>query len=250
MGNHLSKKNDGFQNLWDNTAVTYSLFNDNYFPARLKLDLLKKYATRSSRCLDIGIANGIYSIPLSSFVDSIDGIDISDGMLFTCQEILSGLSITNISLHNQSAETLDFADETFNLVYSFATLALVPDVDKAFHELSRVLKRGGIAVLDITGKTNLSRFHWEKYYRAIGHFGINSFAFSDFKNKMLLLNLETIENHSIGILDQWKYIPGLNKIKGIESITHATNAIPDLDYRVSQLFPGFANHWIFVLRKK
>jgi ubiquinone/menaquinone biosynthesis C-methylase UbiE len=238
-----------FQALWDNSARTYSTFEDSYYPARLKLDLLRKYAKTSFRCLDIGIANGIYSIPLSSFVQFIDGVDISEKMLEKCKIEMDRFGISNIGLHRVDSEELPFENDMFDLVFSFATLALIQNIENSFKEICRVLKPGGYAVLDITGKRNLSRIHWGKYYRSIGHFGLSSFVLSDLIAKFNALGMELVENHSIGVLDQWKYIPGLNKFKQIENITHAKNAVPDFDYRCSQLFPDLANHWFAVFKK-
>lgn len=246
----MSSSETNFQALWDNSAKTYSTFDDSYYPARLKLDILKKYSEKSFHCLDIGIANGIYSIPLSSFVQSVDGVDISEKMLGKCKIEMDRFSISNIFLHNKSAEELPFENDKFDLAFSFATLALVPKIEKAFSEINRTVKPGGYAILDITGKNNLSRIHWEKYYRSIGHFGLSSFSLSNLKDVIQSLGFDMIENHSIGFLDQWKYIPGLNKIKWIERLTHAKNAVPDFDYRCSQLIPRLANHWIIVLKKK
>lgn len=44
-----------------------------------------------------------------------------------------------------SAELMPFADESFDLVYSFATLEHVPRIDAAFSEISRVTSSGGLA---------------------------------------------------------------------------------------------------------
>lgn len=246
----MSQSETEFQALWNNSARTYATFDDSYFPARLKFDLLKKYAKNDFRCLDIGIANGIYSIPLANLVQSIDGVDISEKMLEKCRIEMDQHKIQNIHIHQQSADELLFGNETFDLVFSFATLALVQNINKAFQEISRVLKTGGYAVLDITGKKNLSRIHWGKYYRSIGHFGMSYFILSDLIQIFAELGMELVENHSVGLLDQWKYFPGINRIKAMEKIFHARNVVPDLDYQCSQLFPEFANHWFIVFRKK
>jgi ubiquinone/menaquinone biosynthesis C-methylase UbiE len=246
----MSQSETEFKALWNNSAQTYSTFDDSYYPARLKLDLLKKYAKKSFRCLDIGIANGIYSIPLSSFVQFVDGVDISEKMLAKCKIEMDRFGISNIALHNNSAEDLPFENDTYDLVFSFATLAVIPNVDESFREISRVLKPGGFAILDITGKRNLSRIHWGKYYRSIGHFGMHSFSLPDIEKKFESLGFELVENHSIGVMDQWKYIPGLNKIKLFEKLMHAKNKVPDFDYRCSQVFPRLANHWFMAFVKK
>lgn len=44
------------------------------------------------------------------------------------------------------AQNLPFADETFDIVYMNAVLEHVPDASKAFKEVARVLKKGGIFI--------------------------------------------------------------------------------------------------------
>lgn len=48
--------------------------------------------------------------------------------------------------HLGDAQNLPFADETFDIVYMNAVLEHVPDVAKAFKEVARVLKPGGIFI--------------------------------------------------------------------------------------------------------
>jgi len=45
------------------------------------------------------------------------------------------------------AENLDFSDESFDLVYSHGVLHHTPDIDAAVHEIHRVLKPGGRAMV-------------------------------------------------------------------------------------------------------
>lgn len=46
------------------------------------------------------------------------------------------------------ATALPFADESFDLVYSFKVLAHVKDIQRALHEIARVTRRGGHMVLE------------------------------------------------------------------------------------------------------
>jgi ubiquinone/menaquinone biosynthesis C-methylase UbiE len=244
----MSAKNN-FHDLWDTSAEYYSTFNDTYYPTRLKFELLRKYSEPSFNCLDIGIANGIFSIPFSTLVNSIDGIDISEKMLEKCKSEMDRVSINNIFLHNKSAEELPFENEKFDMIFSFATLGVIPKIDRTYHEINRTLKQGGVAILDFIGEKNLASLHWGKYYRSIGHFGINCYSLKQLKENMNRLGFEIIETHSIGVMDQWKYIPGLHKLTFLEDIFHSKNSHPDLDYRITKVFPTFANHWFVVLKK-
>ena len=176
-------------------------------------------------------------------------MDISPGMLRQCRQ---NFQVNNYSfrLAACSAEALPFVDKAFDLVFSFATLAIVPDINRAFAEIYRALKPGGIAILDITGKYNLSQRHWNRFYRRQGHFGLHAFSLSGVSQILVDLGFEILEVHPLGFLDQWKYIPGLHKLTFLEKISHAELKGADLDYRVTRILRFAANHWYIVARKK
>ncbi|MHC1783305.1 MAG: class I SAM-dependent methyltransferase [Anaerolineaceae bacterium] len=236
--------------LWDKWADSYTHLDLSYYPTRLKMDLLLKYSLPTFRCLDVGIANGIYSLPLANKVKSIAGIDFSQKMLENSQKAVRNLNNDNVFLYQANAEDLPFKKETYDLVFSFATLPLIPDFKKAIQEIVRVMKVGGVAILDITGRDNLSRVHWQKFYRLKGQFGVNSSSLHELARFFPENGLEFKEIHPVGVLDQWKFIPVLNKLSSLSKIFHAKNAAPDLDYRISNLIPVFANHYFLVLEKR
>ena len=237
-------------NVCDRLAKTYACDFHTSYTQYLKFILIVNAAKPHSVCLDVGIANGLFSIPLAPNVCKIHGIDISQEMLNECKNNIEKAGITNIECHNMSATELGFDNSMFDLAYSFSTLLLVPSPKNAYREIARVLKPGGIAVLDITGTYNLSRIYWSKYYRKHGHFGLNHYSYGDIKSIFESLGLEVIGVHASGLLDQWKYIPLLNRMTILDTIFHKSATDPDIDYKASQLFQQIANRWYFILRKK
>jgi SAM-dependent methyltransferase len=143
-----------------------------------------------------------------------------------------------------------FPEESFDVVFSYSTLLLIPEPERAYREIVHVLKSGGFAILDITGRYNLSRIYWANYYREQGHFGLNYYTLSEINSIFESLGFEILERHATGLLDQWKYIKGLRRLTFLDKMIHRTSGQPDLDYRLSQKFSGFANRWYFVLKKK
>ncbi|HEX8988659.1 MAG TPA: class I SAM-dependent methyltransferase [Rhodocyclaceae bacterium] len=53
----------------------------------------------------------------------------------------------DIPISEQDAQCLQYDDETFDAVYSWAALEHVPDPDKAFNEIDRVLRIGGFGLV-------------------------------------------------------------------------------------------------------
>lgn len=54
---------------------------------------------------------------------------------------------TTVNVLQGDVTCLKFPDEAFNFVFSFSTLEHVPKIEKAFEEIARVLKTGGVAYL-------------------------------------------------------------------------------------------------------
>lgn len=236
--------------VYDPYAARYGFDIDKTLAARLKLELLFARVRPEHRVLDVGCANGLYMLPLASRCSEIIGIDINDRMLGLAREALKRAGVANARLFKQSASSLNFAAASFDVVYAFSVLLLVPDSLGAMREIARVLKPGGWAVLDITGRYNLSRLYWGWYYRRHGHFGLNAYAYREIAGHLASLGLIIEEAHALGFTDQWRYIPGLHKLKVLDRLFHAPGE-RDLDYRLSNhpwLFP-LANRWYLVCRK-
>jgi SAM-dependent methyltransferase len=236
--------------IYDGYASHYGFDVDANMASRLKYDLALKYLKPDDEVLDVGCANGIHMRLLARGCQRITGIDISQPMLDVAREALEKDGITNASLELRSATDLRFADAGFDLVYSFSTLTLVPDVNQALREIARVLKPGGIALLDVVGRWNLSRVYWGRYFRLHGHFGQRSFTYGAVMRQLDGIGLDIMETHALGFLDQWRYIPGLHWCKGLDRVLHRS-LHDDLDYRVSnqRFFFPLANRWYLACRK-
>jgi ubiquinone/menaquinone biosynthesis C-methylase UbiE len=236
--------------IYDSLATTYGLDFDQTYTQFLKYSLLERSVRPSDVVLDIGIGNGIFTLPIARLVKEVHGLDISPVMLAECRRNLRRAAITNVLLYERSPKHMPFSASAFDVVFSYSTLLLIPEPGRVYEEIGRVIKPGGLAVLDITGKYNLSRVYWNKYYRQQGHFGVNAYALSKIQGIFSALSFEILETHATGLLDQWKYIRGLKPLGFLENIFHRTSREPDLDYRISQLFPALANRWYFILWKK
>ncbi len=101
---------------------------------------------RARRALEIGCGPGRLLKPMSSRFGEIHGVDVSDEMIRMAREKLRG--IPNAHVHATDGASLpQFADESFDMVYSYAVFQHIPSKDivlEYLRESRRVLKPGGI----------------------------------------------------------------------------------------------------------
>ncbi len=94
--------------------------------------------------LEIGAGTGYFSLNLLQLglIERATATDISPGMLASLEANAAGLGLA-VSTEVSDAELLPFADRSFDLVFGHAVLHHIPDLERAFAELHRVLRPGG-----------------------------------------------------------------------------------------------------------
>ena len=106
--------------------------------------LLAKHAPAGARVLEYGCGRGSSALFLAEKAAIVSAIDISEtGLELAMQEARSGG--VSIEFRLMNAEKLEFSEDTFDLVCGSAILHHL-DLDRAFEEVSRVLKPGGAAI--------------------------------------------------------------------------------------------------------
>jgi ubiquinone/menaquinone biosynthesis C-methylase UbiE len=96
------------------------------------------------RSLEIGAGTGYFSLNLlqAGVVREATCTDISPGMVRTLADNAARLGL-KVRTARADAESLPFADESFDLVLGHAVLHHLPDLQTAFEEFHRVLRPGG-----------------------------------------------------------------------------------------------------------
>ncbi len=96
------------------------------------------------RSLEIGAGTGYFSLNLlqAGAVQEATCTDISPGMIATLRANARRLGLT-VRTSRADAESLPFADASFDLVLGHAVLHHVPNLRRAFDEFNRVLRPGG-----------------------------------------------------------------------------------------------------------
>jgi SAM-dependent methyltransferase len=96
------------------------------------------------RSLEIGAGTGYFSLNLlhARVVKEATCTDISPGMLRRLSANAERLGVS-VKTARADAESLPFADQSFDLVLGHAVLHHLPDLERAFAEFHRVLRPGG-----------------------------------------------------------------------------------------------------------
>ncbi len=99
------------------------------------------------RSLEVGAGTGYFSLNLmrAGIVREATCTDISPGMVRALSANAQRLGL-NVKTARADAESLPFADSSFDLVLGHAVLHHLPDLERAFGEFHRVLRPGGYVV--------------------------------------------------------------------------------------------------------
>ncbi len=86
----------------------------------------------------------------------VTGLDFTDAMLAKANENVKKLGFTNVDFVKGDIEDMPLPDHSFDVVVSNCVLNLVPDKNKAFAQIMRILRQGGhFCVSDVVIKGSL-----------------------------------------------------------------------------------------------
>lgn len=111
----------------------------------------------SAKVLDAAGGTGKWSIPIALEGPQVVLVDLSDGMLDVAgQKVRSAGLSSRIAIHHGDITSLDFEDETFDMVFCDHALCFVEDAIRAVKELARVLKKNSPMVISAQNRYPLS----------------------------------------------------------------------------------------------
>jgi len=179
------------------------------------LDLLEKPSNKL--ILDIGTGTGRIARSLLKLNNQIVGIDISLNRLRLAlkksKEEL-GDKENNFHLIRADGHYLPFRDRSFDAIFSIRTLKYFKNPNQGFNEIVRVLKSGGICVLELSNVFSYERL-WLFFIKL---FGIRHYA-QNMGSDYRLFNVFEIEktfsdlNLTITSKKAWHKIPTILFIK-------------------------------------
>jgi len=98
--------------------------------------------------LDVGTGTGHTALALAERVRSVIGSDITPEMLAEAVRLTADRTVTNVSWHLADVQALSYRDAAFAGVACRRAAHHFSDIDRALHEIHRVLKPGGWLLID------------------------------------------------------------------------------------------------------
>ena len=136
---------------------TYTIFSDDYSGQKgynpeadlgLGCGVPTEFANikKGDTVLDLGSGAGndcFVAHSLTGTTGKVIGLDFTDEMIHKANENKKKMGLENLEFIKGDIEDMPLADDSIDVVISNCVLNLVPDKDKAFSEIFRILKDGG-----------------------------------------------------------------------------------------------------------
>ena len=149
--------------------------------------------------LDLCCGSGTYLVDLLGHVKRIVGLDFSRKLIdAAAARIASQKSVA--ALVEGDARSLPFAEGSFDTVFSLASLYYVPDVRQAIDETARVLRPGGVAILDLGNSRSLATFPSALSHIFYGWAKSYAIPYKDILKAIAGAGLEIEQHHASQIL--------------------------------------------------
>lgn len=137
----VAKKFGGYH-----TKSRYTTEYLNEKPEKVFKDKLLELSGKSKKALDVGCADGRFTLSVASSFKKIIAIDIAEEMLKAARKLQDKKKINNVSFEKQDAYKTTYKDSSFDVVYSRRG-------PSDFKEIFRLLKTGGYFIeIDIGEK--------------------------------------------------------------------------------------------------
>ena len=137
---------DFVEKVYQNIAQVYDYtYGPTLHPGRL--EAIKKMRIRpGTEILEVGVGTGI-NLSLYPKSTSVTGIDLSSKMLAKAQKRIDEKNLDHCNLVEMDATKLQFADNSFDVVYAPYVISVVPDPVAVAREMYRVCRPGGRVVI-------------------------------------------------------------------------------------------------------
>ena len=132
--------------IYHNLSRFYDSLFAPFFQARAQATIRKLQLPRGCKALEVGVGTGL-SLEAYPPHAEVTGIDLSEGMLTHARAKIARKGWTHIHLEPMDALNMKFEDNSFDYVFAFHLVSVVPDSARLMREMVRVCKPGGKIVV-------------------------------------------------------------------------------------------------------
>lgn len=138
------------------------------YPSELVIGFLAHNLSGPGRVLDMGCGSGRHAILAAEFGHESYGLDIADGGFSFCQNQASQKNV-NINLKIASMEDTNYNGSYFDAVICYNSINANPLTSQKYiiNEIYRILKPGGILLINFYGEKDWSASHCKSYGREV-----------------------------------------------------------------------------------
>lgn len=237
---------------FDREAADYPTDLGEDFVQNRKWALVESAAPARGVAADIGSASGRHAVKLANRDVDVVAIDPSREMLIQLRQRGEDADLTTHILPCAAAlPTLPFAPKSFDLVYCFSTLLLLPaeEQERALQDMRDLLKPGASLIVDIAGARSIAIRYWRRYYRKRGFAGVFGQTAKNVRAMIARCDLELVAMEPYGVLSQFLLFPGATRLPGAVRRIHGRNTEPGWDACLSRGLSGLAERWYVVARR-
>jgi len=166
---------------------------------KIRMNLIRCYGSEK-KVLDVGCSTGDYLLEAKDIIREGVGIDYTQKYIDEAIAKRDNLHVKHIEFVQAAAKKIPYVDNSFDLIFSFSTLAYITDVDKVVQEVERVLKKDAAAILEFANLWSLNTVVCKAYPDIARHCHR---SISDLKKIIAQAGLEIIDWRSFQILPYW-----------------------------------------------
>ncbi|SBW10854.1 hypothetical protein KL86DPRO_70065 [uncultured delta proteobacterium] len=172
-----------------------------------RVSAVRKYRVHGGTVVDIGCATGEALRVFDGFAVKI-GVDFSQRYLVEASQRNKAKGSTGYFVTGD-VTALPLADQICDVVYSFSTLYYITDVLGTYRNIFRILRPGGVAVLDVGNIQSLNAICCRRYKIDDGYAALECPRINDTLSALLESGFEILEHRSFQLLPLWAAKPRL-----------------------------------------